>query len=70
MKCIGYVIALLMAIPSVAEAAEAEIRYTHGVFYPGLTNQPVLQIKISGEPGEKIKEVKFTTGKSGSISDI
>jgi hypothetical protein len=70
MKCIGYVIALLMAVPTITEAAEAEIRYTHGVFYPGLTNQPVLQVKISGEPGEKVKELKFTTGKSGRISDI
>ena len=53
-----------------AHAATVEARHTHGVFYPGLRNQPVLQLKVSGAPGERIKAVRVNLGKSSSKDDI
>ncbi len=55
---------------AMVQAATVEMRYTHGVFYPGITNQPVLQLKVMGETGEKITGIKFNTGKSSSVADI
>lgn len=49
-----------------AEAATAEVRHTHAVFFPGVDNQPVLQLKIQGNSGEKITSLKFSTGESSS----
>ena len=56
--------ACLAALFHHASAATAEMRHTHGVFYPGLENQPVLQLKITGKPGEKITSLTFTPGKT------
>ena len=53
-----------------SHAATVEARHTHGVFYPGLRNQPVLQLKVSGAPGERIKAVRVNLGKSSSKDDI
>ena len=53
-----------------AAALTAEARYTHGVFYRGMQRQPVLQLKITGEPGEKIKSITFTTGETSKPTDI
>lgn len=60
---IGITAALLLSTIT-AQAATAEARHTHSVFYPGVNNQPVLQLKITGTPGEKIKCLKFTTAES------
>lgn len=70
MKWLKELMLFILIISGVAAAATAEVRYTHGVFYPGLTNQPVLQIKVIGETSEKITAIRFTTGKSSRVSDI
>ncbi len=69
MNAMRYLLFLLACILPL-QAAEVEARYTHGVFYPGINNQPVLQLKIWGEPGEKIKSVTFNTGESTRIADM
>lgn len=51
-------------------ALTAEARYTHGVFYRGVKRQPVLQLKITGEPGEKITALTFSMGETSRPSDI
>lgn len=61
---------LFWGISTVTFAATAEVRYTHGVFYPGINNQAVMQIKVTGSPGEKIVGIKFNPGKSSRLSDI
>ena len=53
-----------------AQALTVEMRHTHGVFYPGLKQQPVLQLNITGEPGEKITRLDFRDGKTSSPADI
>lgn len=60
----------LTCLLSHALAATAEMRHTHGVFYPGLNNQPILQLKVVGKPGEKIKALSFTPGKSTRRSGL
>jgi len=61
---------ILLNIISTAAALTAEARYTHGVFYRGVTHQPVLQLKITGEPGEKIKALRFSAGATGNTEYI
>ena len=61
---------LLCCACAAAGAATVEMRHTHGVFYPGLTNQPVLQLKVTGNPGETIREVRFNFGRSSCKGDI
>ena len=53
-----------------AQALTIEVRHTHGVFYPDLKQQAVMQIKITGEQGETIKKLEFTDGKTTSTGDI
>jgi hypothetical protein len=52
------------------QAATVEARHTHSTFYPGLDNQPVLQLKVMGQPGEKISELSFSPGESSAKSKI
>lgn len=59
-----------MCSSSALLAATAEIRHTHAVFYPGLDNQPVLQIKINGQKGEKITSLKINTGDTSPTCKI
>ncbi|MBQ2814659.1 MAG: hypothetical protein IJE66_06620 [Akkermansia sp.] len=61
---------LLCCACAVADAATVEMRHTHGVFYPGLRNQPVVQLKVTGEPGETIRTVRFNFGRSSCTGDI
>lgn len=64
---------LLLALLSqagIATALTAEARYTHGVFYRDMQRQPVLQLKITGEPGEKITSITFTPGETSKPGDI
>lgn len=70
MKHIACLLTAIVGWFASAYAASVEARHTHGVFYPGVNNQPVLQLKVTGHSGEKIKKIKFTTGKSSSISSI
>lgn len=70
MRKILSLITALFAFHSWVDAATAEARHTHGVFYRGLKNQPIMQLKVTGEPGEKITAIKFTTGESSQTSDI
>ena len=61
---------LFLMLSMTVSAATAEARYTHGLFYPGLQRQAVLQLKITGEPGEKITAITFTSGSTSRPSDI
>ena len=61
---------MFLMLSMTASAATAEARYTHGVFYPGMQRQAVLQLKITGEPGEKITAITFTAGSTSRPSDI
>ena len=63
-------VTLLLSTAASALALTAEARYTHGVFYKGLIRQPVLQLKVTGEPGEKIKSITFTPGETSKPADI
>lgn len=60
----------MLGICSTMEAATVEARHTHGVFYPGLENQPVLQLKISGNAGETVTGLSFTVGESSAKAKI
>ncbi|MDO5463574.1 MAG: hypothetical protein Q4F40_01440 [Akkermansia sp.] len=51
-------------------ALEVEARYTHGTFYKGVTHQPILQLKLTGEPGEKVTALSFTSGETVSTANI
>ena len=53
-----------------AQAVTVEMRHTHGVFYPELKQQGILQLKITGEPGEKITRLDFSDGKTTQTADI
>ena len=55
---------------SSAMALTAEARYTHGVFYKGLLCQPILQLKLKGKPGEKVKSLTFTAGETTNPANI
>lgn len=61
---------MLMSLVQLVEAATVEVRHTHGVFYPDVKQQAVLQLKISGEPGEKITRLEFSDGKTSKTGDI
>jgi hypothetical protein len=61
---------LATGMMQLAQALTVEVRHTHGVFYPDLKQQAVMQLKITGEPGEKIKKLEFTDGKTTSTGDI
>ena len=63
-------LAMLVSAGSTALAVTAEARYTHGVFYRGVQRQPVLQLKVTGEPGEKIKSITFDIGETDKAADI
>ena len=63
-------IAAIVTLSTWADAATAEARHTHGVFYRGLKRQPVVQLKVTGEPGEKITAIRFNTGETSHVSDI
>lgn len=47
-----------------------ETRHTHGVFYPGLKQQAVLQLRISGSPGDIVTGLKFSIGETSHPADI
>lgn len=47
----------------------AEVRHTHSIFYPGVQQQAVMQIKITGA-NETIKAFHFNVGKTSRPSDI
>ena len=70
MKRVAAIFSLLIGTLSAASAATIEARHTHGVFYPGLEDQAVLQLKVTGKPGEKIKELKFSLGESTTKGKI
>ncbi len=70
MKWMATILIGIISSTALAPAATAEMRHTHGVFYPGLDNQPVLQLKISGSAGEKIKSIKINTGETSSACKI
>lgn len=70
MKCVPAIFSLLLGALSTVSAATIEARHTHGVFYPGLEDQAVLQLKVVGTPGEKIKELKFSLGESTTKGKI
>ena len=61
---------LACSILHVALGATVEMRHTHGVFYPDLKQQPILQLKITGEPGEKITKLEFIDSKTTNPADI
>ncbi len=61
---------LACCILHVALGATVEMRHTHGVFYPDLKQQPILQLKITGEPGEKITKLEFIDSKTTNPADI
>ena len=65
-----FLLILATSLLQLAQALTVEVRHTHGVFYPDLKLQAVAQLKITGEPGEKIKKLEFSCGKTTSISDI
>ena len=64
------IITLLFVQFGLLGALEVEARYTHGTFYKGVTHQPVLQLKLTGEPGEKVTALSFTSGETQSVSAI
>ncbi len=72
MRCMSYLafIVLFLCTAFSSFALTAEARYTHGVFYKGVIRQPVLQIKVTGEPGEKIKSITFSAGETSKVADI
>lgn len=53
-----------------AQALTVETRQTHGVFYAGLERQALMQIKVSGEPGEQISGMAFSLGETEHAADI
>lgn len=64
------VITFLLSSTTAAYGLTAEARYTHGVFYRGLTHQPILQLKLTGEPGEKVTSLTFSSGATTSTANI
>lgn len=61
---------LAAGLLQLAHALTVEARHTHGVFYPEVKQQGILQLKITGEPGEKITRLEFSDGKTTNSSDI
>ncbi len=70
MKWFTLISLLLAHLVSTAEALTAEVRYTHGVFYRGVAQQAMLQLKLTGQPGEKISGLHFSAGDSSNTSYI
>lgn len=65
-----FLLILATSLLQLAQAVTVEMRHTHGVFYPDVKQQAVLQLKITGEPGEKITKLEFSDGKTTQTSDI
>ena len=63
-------ITMLASLVSSLSALTAEVRYTHGVFYRDVTHQPILQIKLTGTAGEKIKSLTFSAGETDNTANI
>ena len=61
---------LVTSLLQLTQGVTVEMRHTHGVFYPDVKQQAVLQLKITGEPGEKITKLEFSDGKTTQTSDI
>lgn len=61
---------LSLLMDGTATAATAETRQTHSIFYAGVENQCLLQLKIMGEPGEVIKEIRFSLGEKVKAGNI
>ena len=61
---------LVTSLQQLTQGVTVEMRHTHGVFYPGVKQQAILQLKITGEPGEKITKLEFSDGKTTQTSDI
>ncbi len=61
---------LVTSLLQLTQGVTVEMRHTHGVFYPDVKQQAVLQLKITGEPGEKITKLEFSDGKTSQTSDI
>ena len=65
-----HLLILVTGVLQLAQAVTVEMRHTHGVFYPELKQQGILQLKITGEPGEKITRLDFSDGKTTQTADI
>lgn len=63
-------ILIMSVIPAVAQALTVETRQTHGVFYAGTERQALMQIKVCAEPGEQIRKLEFSVGKTENAADI
>ena len=61
---------LVTSLQQLTQGVTVEMRHTHGVFYPDVKQQAILQLKITGEPGEKITKLEFSDGKTTQTSDI
>lgn len=61
---------MVASLLQLAQAVTVEMRHTHGVFYPDVKQQGILQLKITGEPGEKITKLEFSDGKTTQTTDI
>ncbi|MEE1266839.1 MAG: glycoside hydrolase family 18 protein [Akkermansia sp.] len=61
---------LVTSLLQLTQGVTVELRHTHGVFYPDVKQQAILQLKITGEPGEKITKLEFSDGKTTQTSDI
>ena len=65
-----YLLTLAASLLHMAHALTVEMRHTHNVFYPDLKQQAVVQLKITGQPGEKITRLEFNDGKTTNTADI
>ena len=65
-----FLLILATSLLQLAQALTVKMRHTHGVFYPDVKQQAVLQLKITGEPGEKITKLEFSDGKTTQTSNI
>lgn len=61
---------LVTCLLQLTQGVTVEMRHTHGVFYPDVKQQGILQLKITGEPGEKITKLEFSDGKTTQTTDI
>ncbi|MBQ8516117.1 MAG: hypothetical protein IJ498_00895 [Akkermansia sp.] len=69
MRYLG-ILAIWCVGAAAAQALTVETRQTHGVFYAGLESQALMQIKVSGEPGEQISGMAFSLGETEHAADI
>ena len=65
-----FLLTMVASLLQLAQAVTVEMRHTHGVFYPDVKQQGILQLKITGEPGEKITKLEFSDGKTTQTTDI